>query len=397
MDEQLPIPGRESHTGDMAQFMSHIRRLGMVKRFEGDPPFSLTFWKFIKEVLDTAVPVGYKELQDTEAVESKKAEDNTAFLQKVADTSIINPIDPGKIAEKTGLTLDEVLTELFYATQMDMLRMRWFPDCELAGTSTCSSKRPRKKKTAYCNGCKYRNAIAVLKKIKVVFCFNPDIFFALAEMSSRINLETEDSELVAVVPATFTGSGYRYSLGCGGDTEMRSELEAGRYTIKCPIAMASTFLEVERDATEEDEPHVLRIHVSDMLHRSGRRPKTLKVPHGKVHLDIFTDTHSFFICKIQKVDQDGDGTLTPPLPRQHSATMFTHAQQVMDHPTYITLFEGTEVETFHFNSAVMKMSLEPTMGSPAEKEIINSMKALSYVNDEISSVAEDESVIASIG
>lgn len=432
MDDLLPIPGRESHTGDMAQFMSYIRRLGMIKRFEGDPPFSLPFWLFIKNVLDEAKPVGYTELQDTEAVERKTASDNIAFLQKIEATSIINPIDPGALAEKTGLSIDDVLTELFYATQMDMLRMRWFPDCELLNPS-CSSKRPKKKKTAYCNGCKYRNAIAVLKKIKVVFCFNPDIFFALAEIPSHVHLDPTDCELLAIVPATFTGSGYRYSLGADDDndgskananTQIRAALNPGRYTIQCPIvAMVSTFLHVEREATKEDEPHVLRIHVSDILQRPGRRSKTHAVPHGKIHLDIFTDTQAFFICKLQKVEEGTPPTTTESpmgMPSRQSTTVnnnnnknsipFTHAQKVMDHPTYIQLFEGTEVETFHFNSAVKKMSLEP-MKPPStpctdkpspvmEKELISSMKNLSCVafntNSTNNSVVEDGSIIASI-
>ena len=390
MDEQLPIPGRESHTSDVGSFLSYIQRMNTIKRFEGDPPFSLKFWRFVKEVLETAIPLGYTELQDTEAVEPKSADDNTAFLKKISNTGIINPIDPGLIAEKIDLSLDEVLTELLYATQVDMLRMRWFPDCELlSGTDTCASKRPRKKKSSFCSGCKYRNAIAVMKKIKVVFCFNPDVFFALVENVPGTKLTTENTELLTVVPGTFTGSGYRYSVGCGEDRMIRPALNPGRYTIQCPIAMASTFLEVESAVSEGDEPHVLRIHVSDILHRYGRRRKTLKVPHGKMHLDIFTDTQPFFICKIQRVgDEEQEDTLASPV--RHNATApFTCAQQVMDHPTYLHLFENTEVETFHFHSAVKKMSLE--MASEKPSEVIGPMKAL-CLSDENSSLAEDGSV-----
>jgi hypothetical protein len=33
----------------------------------------------------------------------------------------------------------------------------------------------------------------------------------------------------AMVPATFSGSGFRYSFGCGGEKELRPVLPAGKY------------------------------------------------------------------------------------------------------------------------------------------------------------------------
>jgi hypothetical protein len=384
VDELLPIPGRESHTSDLDQFLAYVHRVRCVPRVPGDPPFGLKFWRFVKKILETATRVGYEELRDANAVEPKSARDNDAFVGKIATTSIINPIDPVLIAECVDLPLDEVLTELLYATQVDMLRMRWFPDCEYPGPYSCSSRRPKKKKAAYCSRCRYRNAIAVLKKIKVVFCFNPDIFFALSEAAPQT---TEADELLTVVPATFTGSGYRYSIGAGGDMMIRPALEPGLYRIMNPITMTcSTVLNVERTATDEDEPHILRIHVSDILHRPGRQRKTLTVPHGKLHLDIFTDTQSFFFCRIQRLfGEEEDGALTPPT-RQTLAPFFS-AQDLMEHTTYQYLFENTEVESFHFNSAVKKMYLEASEAN----DLIAPLKALSCVSDEKSSVVEEGS------
>lgn len=396
-NEVLPIPGRESHTSDMNQFLTYIHRLNHIRRFEGDAPLNLEFWKYIKSVLETASkPVGYMGLTDCDAVEPKSAQDNATFLKKIETTSIINPMDPSLLAERLNMPVEDILTELLYAAKIDMVRMRWFPNCDYLPADPCASKRPRRKKAAYCNACKYRNAIVVLKKIKVVFLFNTDIFFALAEMAeNRLNLD-EENDLLAVAPASFTGSGYRYSVGCGNTSDgmmLRPALSPGRYKITCPIAMTSSFLQIERACTDEDEPYVLRIHVSDILHRTGRNRKTLKAPHGKIYFDIFTDTHPFFICKMNKVEDDPGGSslldsmnndILPPERRR----AFTSAQTVMDTSAYLNLFESTEDETFHFNSAVKKMSLDASASDSGVSDLISPLKGLNF-GDEIASVAED--------
>jgi hypothetical protein len=65
----------------------------------------------------------------------------------------------------------------------------------------------------------------------------------------------------------------------------------------CAISLTDGFLVVERDATEEDEPYNLKLHVSDLT--AKHRGAVITIPHGKVRIEVFCDTKSFFvICSM---------------------------------------------------------------------------------------------------
>ena len=200
----------------------------------------------------------------------------------------------------------------------------------------------------------------------------------------------------------------------------RPALKAGKYRMHCPVALTENYLVVERDATEQDEPVVLPVHVSDLVYHEGARHKTLRVPHGKVHLDIFTDTQSFFVCWIQKKNKTrrkgttitttttttateekedttidttnatstmekknkkdendkGDGSSSSNSSSNNNtnggndqdnedaqegsesiARWWTSAEETMNNPTYMELFEGTEEEEHLYGNAVKRMVL----------------------------------------
>jgi len=359
-EELLPMPGRESHTSDIDQFLIYIQRVKIQPRFETCTPFCEQFWIFMKEVLEKAKSVGYCELPDSDKTDQKGPEENEAFIAKIQNTAIINPINPHLIAEDSGISLDEVLTELIYATIVGCVTMEWGPSCERTSGCCAHQKRNSRKsqvQTVFCNGCRYTNAIEVLQKIKVVFRLNPDVFYVLAEnYHGIIPSEAKDmTYMYTIVPATFTGSGFRYSIGCGGDDMIRPSLPAGCYRMHCPVTLTDNFLEVERDATDDDEACVLPVHVSDLLYyKGGKQRNVLKVEHGKIHMDIFTDTQSFFVCWIlPNVDDEGLTMLI-----QQENPPFTSAYRVMENPTYQSILENTEIELEHFNEAVHKMKLE---------------------------------------
>jgi hypothetical protein len=106
------------------------------------------------------------------------------------------------------------------------------------------------------------------------------------------------------------------------------------------VARTSNYLVVERNASDTDDPICLPLHVSDVVCRNpGDAHKTLYATHGKLHMDVFTNTQSFFVLWIQ--DDLNEHTLLY-LP-ENERKPFTNAMQLLSHATYQFLFaEETE-------------------------------------------------------
>ena len=231
----------------------------------------------MKNVLEKAQSVGYCELPDADESDQKGPEENEAFIAKIQNTACINPINPQAIVDQTGISLDEVLVELLYAAIVGLVTMEWTPSCvsTSSGRLTCYHKQRLRSRKAqvpieFCSGCRYKNAIEVLRKINVVFHLNSDVFYVLAvNFHATLPPETiNKTYMYVVVPATFTGSGFRFSIGCGGDDMIRPNLPAGRYRMHCPVTLTNNYLEVERDTTDDDDECVLDVHVSDLDRKS---------------------------------------------------------------------------------------------------------------------------------
>ena len=362
--ERLPIPGRESHTSDMEQYGLFLHKVKTMKRSRVDTPFHKPLWDFFGNVLEKAKPVGYSDGSD-DAVVAKGPKDNDAFLQKVRDTNIINPIHPILVSRASGVPIREVLTELLLATKCGMMSMKLTPNCQRCGSSVCSMRNihgvEENGVSLYCEGCRYQNYIDCLKKIKVVFVLSMDVLYVLAEnfacQPSKKSMAA--NKVFAVVPATFSGTAFRYSMGCGGDKMLRDALPAGRYRMHCPVSRTDNYLVVGRNAREDDPPVSLQLHVSDVVCRKPNDArKTLTLEHGKIHLDIFTDTNSFFVCWIQD-DLDDDTLLA--LPRAERKE-FTNVQVLLRHPTYQYWF--ADVTQANLTRVVKRMSMtKPTTPS----------------------------------
>jgi hypothetical protein len=135
----------------------------------------------------------------------------------------------------SGVPLNDVLTELLYASTTGMVSMRFSPFCERCGSPTCAQKgildNAKLPIMAYCRTCRFTNPIDCMEKIKVVFTLNSDVLYVLAEnlpcKPSKYSLSL--SEIFAMVPATFSGSGFRFSFGCDGDMALRPAFSAGKY------------------------------------------------------------------------------------------------------------------------------------------------------------------------
>eukprot|EP00542_Grammatophora_oceanica_P006712 CAMPEP_0194063152 /NCGR_PEP_ID=MMETSP0009_2-20130614/79583_1 /TAXON_ID=210454 /ORGANISM="Grammatophora oceanica, Strain CCMP 410" /LENGTH=445 /DNA_ID=CAMNT_0038715171 /DNA_START=87 /DNA_END=1424 /DNA_ORIENTATION=- len=367
--EHLPIPGRESHTSDIDQFELYLKRIRSMERSSLDTPFNEKFWEFFRNLLKQASdPVGYGGVVDPKTTEAKGPADNEKFISKIQATSHINPIHPILLSQASEVPPKEVLTELLYATKARLLTMKLTPNCLRCGSSVCAIERATIKnlpKVAYCEGCQYKNHVECLQKIKVVFVVHPDVLYVLAEnfacQPSKASMAA--NQLFAAVPATFSGSGFRYNLGCGGDdTMMGPALAKGRYRMHCPVSKTDNYLMVENDASEEDEPVTLPLHVSDIVcKRPGDERKTLRVKHGKIHIDVWTDTNSFFVLWIQN-DLDDRTLLYLP---EEERKPYTNVQELLNHPTYQILFGKDTATTL--SKAVKRMNSQVQKG-PATKK-----------------------------
>lgn len=80
--------------------------------------------------------------------------------------------------------------------------------------------------------------------------------------------------------------------------------------------------------------------MSDIVCRNPTdKRKTLVVKHGKIYLDVFTNTQSFFVLWIQK-DLDDHCLLYLP---ESERKPYTNARELLSHATYQYLFaEETE-------------------------------------------------------
>lgn len=359
--QMLPLPGRESHTSDLDRFLHYVNLVQQEPRLAGiEPPFNENFWVFCKDILEKGIPIGYSELPDREGVIPKSNTDSGLLIMKYIQLSPLNPAYPNQLSHMSGIPLNEVLTELLYATKVGMMSMRWTPLCERCGTPTCANieniAKVEMPLTSWCRSCRFENPIDCLSKINVVFVLNNDVLYVLAESMAckPSNLSLSLSVFYTMVPATFSGSGFQFSVGCDGERMIRPEIPKGVYRMHCPIALTDNWFVVERDATPEDEPHLCEVHVSDHVYRGGKR-NILSVPHGRIRFNVFCDTQSFFILWIQH-NLDHDQLMYVPLEER---PLSTSAAVVMQCLTYKKLYEGTDIEKTHFEGAVAKMTLGP--------------------------------------
>ena len=399
-----PVRGRESHTADLDCFdryvhMMQTEREAVARKVEADEdeeedeeekreeavatcnntgdgedpsaddgasacsttPFHAAFWEYVRSILSNGKPVGFEELEDSEAVIPKGPEEANAFLQKAVGIGPLNPIEPTALAKGGGFSEEEVLTELLYATRTGAVRMQFAPECDRCGSVVTTRDRlgdlpPR----AACEGCNYPNAIDSLDRIKVLFLFNSDILYVL--MDNFACTPSQESfartQIFATVPATSTGSGFRYSVGIGEGKELRPALEPGKYRMHCPVSKTDNYLVVERNAEENEEPHCCKLKVSDVVcqpstfSRRGSNDviagaaadhhsqlKTLTVPHGKIHFDVYPDTRSLFVLWVQ---EDCDDDVLMRLPEEERSS-YTKATSVIHNRAFNRLFSDQVV------------------------------------------------------
>jgi hypothetical protein len=126
-----------------------------------------------------------------------------------------------------------------------------------------------------------------------------------------------------------------FQVLCVRFSQLHSSYLISTKTRHCPVARTVNYLQIERDASDDEAPIIHPFHVSDFVCRSHLdQPKTLILEHGKLHLDVFTNTHSFFVLWIQKNLDDDCLLFLPAIERRP----YTNAVELLSHPTYQFLF-----------------------------------------------------------
>ena len=376
------IPGRESHTADLVEYDKYVKQLESIDRTSSissssscsssihnqqpsrggerdETPSSLSssssssfepkLWAFLRSVLEKAAPVGgLDELPSPDETIALGKEDNDRFIEKFKTLGMVNPIYPAAVAAASGIDVDAVLVELLYAARKtSLLSLVFAPECVRCGAAaSLQEKLAALPSATACVACGFGNRIESLDKIKVLFLFNNQVLYVPEDNLGcpPVPAAVANTLIFAPVPATSTGSGFSYTTGFdrGGKKMVCPALAPGRYRMRCPISCTDGFLEVQKEATNDSEPIVLKCKVSEMVVRDSldkKDWKTIQVPHGKIQFDAFPDTRSFSMLWIQK-DQDEDKMLRLP---DQERTKYTTAAEAIHHPAFQLLFRDQVV------------------------------------------------------
>lgn len=329
-----PIPGRDSHTADLQAFEGYLEVMRQQGRASTDLPLHEGFWAFVREKLRQCTePVGFDEQGDARAIVPKGPEDVQRLIERVVALSPFIPIHPVQLAATAQLPASVVLTELFYATKAGMTAMRWAPECtRCGGPVTITDFLHELPEEMHCAGCHQANVIDSLDLVMVTFTLSPSVLYILANnYPCTLSQEsTTANACFAPMPATNSGSGFRYSLG-SDDQALAPDLKAGVYRMHCPVSMTDHLLTVERDATDDDVAVVVPYNISEFVATGAvTNLRNLTVPHGRIHFDIYPDTRSFFVLWIQH-NLSEETLLHLP---QDERGPYTSATEVISHPTF---------------------------------------------------------------
>eukprot|EP00957_Ditylum_brightwellii_P203252 15333897-Ditylum_brightwellii.AAC.1 len=98
--------------------------------------------------------------------------------------------------------------------------MRWTPECKCCGSAVTDACKIGDLPPKACSaGCHFPNVINTMDKIKVVFHLMQDVFYILVDnyACTPSCASMAENALFTAVPATSTGSGFHYSVGCSKD------------------------------------------------------------------------------------------------------------------------------------------------------------------------------------
>lgn len=268
----IPIHGKESHTVNLENFDACIEPMKAFKRNPLDNPFCEKFWNKVREILVGCSPLHFDEtpleksniekVTPALAAETMKLTAGTFYIEKfvamgksefmdIIEPYLYNPDDgslhknmnvfltpmhPVLMTFVTELDLDTIITELLYASQVDLTVMKWSPVCERCASITCARANIAQiPDVTYCPGCRYKNTTDCLEKVQVFFEFNHSVFYVMFEnyQCAPSTASVESTELLTMIPASYQRRGFQVNIGCGKE-KLRPCLPKGNYRVHCP-------------------------------------------------------------------------------------------------------------------------------------------------------------------
>jgi class 3 adenylate cyclase len=327
---------RESHTADLVVFDRLVDRLGSCSRSSADTAFNMEVWSTIRGILaEFQDPLGLKSLPSRDEVLDVSPSILDAYLRRITRAQLIQPLNVFEIAAASRLPLQDVVTELLYAAEVDLVRIKFTPACSNCGGNMCRVDNLRELNPEVdCDACHQSSVLESLDDVKVLFKLHPDVFYAPAN-NSRIQISKfamSKTRVFKAIPATEFGSGFIVKLGDSDSSE--PALPAGRYRMRCPVSDTDNYLVVARDATAADAPHTATIRVSELCEN---RHGELQVPHGRLTLKVHPDTSSFFALWIMRDEKDANALVRLP---QEEMEPYLSAAYIVVHPTSQRLLYG---------------------------------------------------------
>mmetsp|Transcript_10608 Transcript_10608/g.15611 ORF Transcript_10608/g.15611 Transcript_10608/m.15611 type:complete len:593 (-) Transcript_10608:133-1911(-) len=345
---QVLIDSRESHTADLE---SYDRYMILLK--EAHPTLEPKVWTFLRKLLEQHGGSTGFEPNDDEFFVPKTQEESNRFMSKVKGLDPINPINPKKISKLLPETsLETILTDLLFATQVGLTTLRFAPQCKRCGgqclqtPNLCSFD---KKCSISCSMCGADNNVHSLDAIGAYFFFHPSVLYILAtNWGCYPSSESFSKRIVkcAAVPANDLRMGIRYSIGCKQQRNniFDEPLPVGEYRGRCGISGASYILRVEGEADDDDDhAHECTIQVSQLIPAKNKNnvdnnynnnnkkssDTIVSVPHGRLKLDIQPDTDSLFCFILHQPNTSEETVFNLPPQEQH---VYTSAADILHHP-----------------------------------------------------------------
>ena len=205
--------------------------------------------------------------------------------ERLKALSWLFPIDPPTLAERTGLALEAVLTELLHAANLGMLKLLWAPICHrCGGASREEPKLASIRREQICSFCGHTNTVESLDQIQALFAWAPEVLPAPVQAYDSHRLPHKPI-LEGLVPPSKEDSGLSYVFGV--HSWQPPAIPKGRYRLVCPYASVDCYLHVAREP--QAKPIRMRLKASDMqrpLYGQSQTNEIINLDHGKVRLDL---------------------------------------------------------------------------------------------------------------
>jgi hypothetical protein len=335
------IPGRESHTSNLAAFDAQVALLVRNPRSDADAPFCAPLWGVLRQHLAQFTSgVGMRSLPSAQDCFDPGDDILAAYKARVIASAPLMPLDIPYFASAAGIPLQSAIGEFLRATKAGLMKLRFAPMCQVChgqsrqlasldelrrlATAEATEDTPSDDSTEFeCMLCHAPNHITYLDHVKAVFHLPDGIFYAPMQgpQCTISKLAMSRTLVLQPLPATERGSGF----------VVRCALAPGRYRMRCPVADTDNTLVVRASADLSAPPCSIDLRVSDL---EVRRDTVIEVPHGQVNFCVRPDTKTFFALWIMRQENKDTPKTLVAVPGLENNARFVTASDVARHPYY---------------------------------------------------------------